>query len=220
MHFVASFNKASTFNDLVEMKIFPKGRTLPHLLFLNGHLHLLKEYLSCVPFDPASFTSHLDEESSTPLILAIKNKHSSFMESLLRSQSFSQYTFDLRQTTSKYGPYLHLALKNHDFNLLSQHLLRSSRCLIDLAEVDEAEGNNLMHVLMGSHFGQGGRQSAVIAMQIIKQAKKAGITVGDIINGLNKAQLSPIHLAIKRFQNKSLKFALDFNLHQLKKNKQ
>ena len=46
-------------------------------------------------------------------------------------------------------------------------------------------------------------------IRIIKQ--------GADLNALNKQELSPLHLSIKNFQNKALKFALDFNLHQIKK---
>ena len=83
MHFVAHFNKLSNFNDLITFKSFSKSRSLLHQLFLNGHLHLLKEYLSCTPFDPSCFSTPLDEDNSTPLLLAIKNKHSSFLEYLI-----------------------------------------------------------------------------------------------------------------------------------------
>jgi hypothetical protein len=130
------------------------------------------------------------------------------LEYLINSDSFAPYQLDMTHPSTKYGPCLHIALKNHDFKLISL-ILGNSRCQIDLAQVD-SEGNNLLHVLMGSQFGQGGRESAAIAVKLIRK--------GVDLNGLNHSQLSPLHLAIKKFQNKSLKFALDFNLHQVKKN--
>jgi hypothetical protein len=45
-----------------------------------------------------------------------------------------------------------------------------------MAQVD-TEGNNLLHVLMGSNFGQGGRESAALAVKLIRK--------GVELNGLN-----------------------------------
>jgi hypothetical protein len=42
------------------------------------------------------------------------------------------------------------------------------------------------------------------------------IRAGVDINVLNLQDLSPVHVAIKNFQIKALKFALDFNMHALK----
>jgi hypothetical protein len=175
MHFLAHFNKLSSITDLQTLKTYSKNRSLLHQLFLNGHLHLLKEYLSCSTFDPTCFSDTFDEDHSSPLLLAIKNKHSSFLEYLIHSDSFSLYHLDLTHPSTKYGPCLHLALKNNDLKLISL-IVGNPRCHTDLTQVD-SEGNNLLHVLMGSQFGQGGRESAVIAVKLIRK--------GVDLNGLN-----------------------------------
>ena len=97
------------------------------------------------------------------------------MEYLIQSDSFAPYHLNLTHPSTKYGPCLHLALKNYDLKLISL-IIGNSRCQIDLAQVD-TEGNNLLHVLMGSNFGQGGRESAALAVKLIRK--------GVDLNGLN-----------------------------------
>jgi hypothetical protein len=97
------------------------------------------------------------------------------MEYLIQSDSFAPYHLNLTHPSTKYGPCLHLALKNYDFKLISL-IIGNSRCQINLAQVD-TEGNNLLHVLMGSNFGQGGRESAALAVKLIRK--------GVDLNGLN-----------------------------------
>lgn len=41
------------------------------------------------------------------------------------------------------------------------------------------------------------------------------IRKGIDLNALNKNDLSPVHISIKSFQSKALKFVLDYNLHKL-----
>jgi ankyrin repeat protein len=36
---------------------------------------------------------------------------------------------------------------------------------------------------------------------------------------MNKNELTPLHVAIKSFQNKAIKFALDFNIYKIVKHK-
>ena len=64
------------------------------------------------------------------------------------------------------------------------------------------DGNNAMHFLM-SHFGYDTVATSKIGCLLLKK--------GIDLNALNKAEYSPIHVAIKSFQNKSLKFALEYN---------
>lgn len=73
--------------------------------------------------------------------------------------------------------------------------------------VRDEEGNNCMHYLMG-HFGYETIQASLIAKILIKK--------GIEVNALNKSEFSPLHVAIKSFQNKSLKFALEYNIYARK----
>lgn len=61
-----------------------------------------------------------------------------------------------------------------------------------------------MHAVM-AHFGYESKESSKIAIGLIRR--------GIDLNALNKQEQSPIHVAIKSFQNKSIKFALDFNVY-------
>ena len=64
------------------------------------------------------------------------------------------------------------------------------------------DGCNAMHFLM-THFGIDVPMTAKITQTLLKK--------GIEVNLLNKAELSPLHVAIKNFQNKALKFAFDYN---------
>ena len=56
-----------------------------------------------------------------------------------------------------------------------------------------------------THYTQNPREFAELAIRMIR--------LGADPNALNNQELTPLHLAIKSFQNKALKFALDFNLY-------
>lgn len=73
------------------------------------------------------------------------------------------------------------------------------------------DGNNALHFLM-SHFGYDTQACSKIGALFLKK--------GIEVNALNKSEFSPLHMAIKSFQNKSIKFALEYNLylsHQIQK---
>ena len=61
-----------------------------------------------------------------------------------------------------------------------------------------------------THFTQNPEEFAELAIRMIR--------LGVDPNALNNQDLTPLHLAVKSFQNKALKFALDFNLYQINKN--
>ena len=60
-----------------------------------------------------------------------------------------------------------------------------------------------------THYTQNPSEFAELAICMIR--------LGADPNALNNQDLTPLHLAIKSFQNKALKFALDFNLYQINK---
>ena len=89
--------------------------------------------------------------------------------------------------SQKYGFPLHIALKNHEFSLVMKMLM--PKYVVNIHARDE-EGCNVMHYLMG-HFGYNSDRATKIANAFLKK--------GIEVNLLNKAELSPLHIAIKCF---------------------
>lgn len=106
---------------------------------------------------------------------------------------------NLNEGSLKYGYPLHLGIKNHDFSIVNE-MLRPKH-VVNINAKDQ-DGNNAMHFLM-AHFGYDAQACGKIGVKLLKK--------GIEVNTLNKSELSPIHSALKAFQSKSLKFALDYN---------
>lgn len=110
--------------------------------------------------------------------------------------------------SQKYGVPLNLAIKNHDLKI-ARLILASNKhghnVKFDVNQKDQ-DSNNAMHLLM-AYFGHDSKESAHLALMLLRR--------GIDLNSLNKNELTPVHIAIKSFQAKALKFVLDYNLHKL-----
>lgn len=106
---------------------------------------------------------------------------------------------NLNKMSVKYGFPLHMCIKNHDFKLVIK--LLKPKYVININAKDE-EGSNALHYLFG-HFGYENNLSTKIANIMLKK--------GVEVNLLNKAELSAIHISVKNYQHKSLKYALEYN---------
>ena len=86
-----------------------------HQLATNGHLYLLKATVAVLGMNRKETSldvNALDEDSSTALVLAMKQKRFEFVKYLLRLPSVST---SLQST--KYGMSLHVALAQCEFKL-------------------------------------------------------------------------------------------------------
>jgi ankyrin repeat protein len=162
-----------------------------HYICLYGHLFLLKTVLKALPEIDINLQ---DLDGTTPIVLAFKNKQEHLISYLMKYP-----ITNLNKGSTKYGYPLHIGIKNHEFKIV-QRMLRP-KYVVNINAKDE-EGNNAFHFLMG-HFGYDSVQCSKIGIQLLKK--------GIEVNILNKAEFSPLHVCIKTFQLKAIKFALEYN---------
>ncbi|CDW79052.1 leucine rich repeat family protein [Stylonychia lemnae] len=196
VHFIAFFNQLSSLDQIQKMNSYPKYRSILHYLCLYGHLHLLKDVLRACP---KINLNQIDQDGTSPLILAFKNKQNKVISFLLKFPALN-----LNKCSSKYGFPIHIGIKNHEFYIVQKML--KPEYVVNINAKDE-DGNNSLHFLLG-HFGYDSPNCGKIGALLLKK--------GIDINVLNKSEFSPLHMAIKAFQNKAIKFALEYN-HYLRK---
>lgn len=181
IHFICYFNALTSIDQLQRLSIYPKNRQILHYICLYGHLHLLKDMMRTFPLNSLNLNVK-DEDSTTPLVLAFKNKQLALISYLMRFP-----VLNLNEGSLKYGYPLHLGIKNHDFLIVREMLKPKHVVNVNAKDTD---GNNAMHFLL-SHFGYDSQNCSKIAIKLLKK--------GIEVNILNKQELSPLHVAIKSF---------------------
>ena len=81
------FNQLGSLNEVRSLTYNHKNRVLIHQLALNGHLYLLKATISVLGINRKHTSLDVnatDEDNSTALILAMKQKRFDFVKYLLR----------------------------------------------------------------------------------------------------------------------------------------
>ncbi|CDW80864.1 leucine rich repeat family protein [Stylonychia lemnae] len=202
MHYIMYFHKLLRAADLLDLE-FPKKRSIFHMLALNGNQHIFQELYSNLNNITRVDINQLDEEESTPLLLAIKNKRKDFVKYLCK-----QPLVNINKGSFKYGYPLHMLILTHDLKLalkfIRQEQSQEHYRYLDI-NVRNEEGNNAMHFLF-MNFSINTNQSILIAEELIKK----GINP----NALNKNDLSPLHLAILGSNYEAIEFALYMNKKQ------
>jgi ankyrin repeat protein len=190
--FLAYFHKMQELEQIgAQNPDFPKRRSILHYLCLNGHIHLTKQLLREIPSLDLNIG---DMDGTPPVALAIKNHQ------VKAAEFFMKYpVVDLNKGSQKYGYPLHMAIQAEEFALAIKML--GPKFVINVNARD-SEDNNALHFLMG-HFSADPDKAQRIAQVLLLKGVNP--------NHLNKAQWSPLHQALKSFQNKALKFAIDFN---------
>ena len=109
------FYHLSSIQQVKKLKFKHKGRSLLHQLATNGHLYLLKATVSVLGMNRSETSldvNALDEDSSTALVLAMKQKRFEFVKYLLRLPTVSTSV-----QSTKYGMPIHVALAQCEFKL-------------------------------------------------------------------------------------------------------
>eukprot|EP00347_Sterkiella_histriomuscorum_P006112 403354021 len=198
VHYFMFFHKLQKASEIQEI-LFQKKRTIFHLLALNGSLFLFHELYELLKNICKIDLNQLDEEDSTPLLLAIKNKRKDFIKHLLTLQ-----VININRGSFKYGYPLHLLIQTQNFKLTLRLILSDQEDNYKYLDINakNEDGNNAMHFLF-MNFSTNPQQARKIAAQLIKR--------GININSLNKSELSPLQVAILGSQMEAVQFAIDHN---------
>ena len=94
---------------------------------------------------------------------------------------------NFNKMSTKYGFPLHITIKNRDFKMTMKIL--KPKYVVNINAKDD-DGCNALHYLM-SHFAFDPKTTTKIANILLKK--------GIEVNILNKAELSPLHIAIKNY---------------------
>ena len=201
-----------------------KHRKLSHLLAMNGHEQLFKTVVANITqYQDASFVRknlnstatnirHLfinavDQDFSTPLILALKNKKFAMINVLLKTRQVCY-----RQSSMKYGTPLHVALQNEDFKnaLKIIKILKANKKQLSQHDINrhDEDGNTPLHLVM-RNFQMDISKSIKIARELIKLGARLDLT--------NKLLFSPLNYACFFGQTEAVRFAIGFNLKQKRK---
>ena len=150
-----------------KLKFKHKGRSLLHQLATNGHLYLLKATVSVLGMNRSETSldvNALDEDSSTALVLAMKQKRFEFVKYLLRLPTVSTSV-----QSTKYGMPIHVALAQCEFKLALKLIKRQSQLRenSDINALNE-EGNTAMHLVF-HNFQQEPELATVVAKLLIRK---------------------------------------------------
>lgn len=124
IQFVMFFYQLSSIQLVKKLKFKHKSRSLLHMLATNGHLYLLKATVAVLGMNRPETSldvNALDEDASTGLVLAMKQKRFEFVKYLLRLPTVST---SLQST--KYGMPIHVALAQCEFKLALKLIKRQN----------------------------------------------------------------------------------------------
>lgn len=116
---------------------------------LNGHVYLLQASIAVLGMTRHATSFHVnrtDEDNSTALVLAIRQKRFEFVKYLLRLPQISTTIY-----SHKYGLPLHVALQQCEFKLALKLLKRQEQLRTPEEEVEldvnvpNEQGNTAMH---------------------------------------------------------------------------
>ena len=116
------FQHLDDISKVKELRFKHKSRTLIHQLAISGHLYLLKSAVAVLGMNRPHTSldvNALDEDKSTALVLALKQKRFEFVKYLLRLPQVSTSICSVR-----YGLPLHVALAQCEFKLAVKLLKR------------------------------------------------------------------------------------------------
>jgi ankyrin repeat protein len=181
---------------------------------INGHIYLLQASIATLGMQRStSFNiNKTDEDNSTVLVLALRQKRLEFVKYLLRLPQISTTIY-----SHKYGLPLHVALHQSEFNLALKLLKRQDQLKtpeesVELdVNVPNEQGNTAMHLLF-INFSQDPELAAQVAKILIKK--------GANLRAKNKNELGLLHAAVNNGTIKALEFARDHNrMLRAKRNK-
>ena len=190
VQFVMYFQRLDRTSQVRDLVFKHKSRALIHLLAIHGHLYLLRSAVAVLGMNRPETSldvNALDEDKSTALVLALKQKRFEFVKYLLRLPQIST-----RICSARYGLPLHVALAQCEFKLAVKLLKRQERQTGGADSVDtdvnvpNEQGNTAMHLVF-HHFGQAPELATVVAKLLIRR--------GADLHARNKAELGVLHCA-------------------------
>ena len=124
----------------------------------------------------------MDNEESTPLVLAIKNKRKDVFKYLL-----SLPYVNINRSSLKYGSPILLAIVTHEYKLVRRFVQSGENYrFIDLS-VQCKDGNNAIHYLFMSYSTNSSQSRSITEMLIEK---------GVDVNHRNSSDFTPLHVAL------------------------
>ncbi len=81
IHYVLYFHKVYNFSELQSIYFKGKKRSILHQMALHGHLYLFQDI--CEQLGDYIDINKIDEDESTPFLVAIKNKRKEFVKYML-----------------------------------------------------------------------------------------------------------------------------------------
>ena len=189
------------------MQFGHKQRQLIHLLALQGHLYLLKASIAVLGINRPETSLDLnacDEDNSTALLLAMKQKRYDFVKYLLRLPQIKTNVYSL-----KYGLPLHVALAQSEFKLANK-IIRTyysdqhqtdSTFDVDVNVANEY-GNTPLHLVF-LNFQKQPETATLQAKLLIKN--------GADLHSRNNNELGLLHVCVQTNNLMPLKFAVQHN---------
>jgi ankyrin repeat protein len=161
---------------------------------LNGHIYLFQASIAVLGMKRSLTSFNInktDEENSTTLVVALRQKKFDFVKYLLRLPHISTTIY-----SHKYGLPLHIALQQSEFKLALKLLKRQDQLLQNKAPEESVEldvnvpneqGNTALHLVF-MNFNQNPELATLVAKILIKK--------GANLRAKNKNELGLLHAAV------------------------